>query len=339
MGNHENEATHGDVEITMDKCHIEEEYSEQAHKQKFGYTSSLTGRDRGLLARILRPNDRVLDAGCGQGALFKTTNKMIGTGGTIIGIDLCKPMLLLSKKAMRDVECKIHLVLADVEKLPIKHSSLDAAICSLGLHRMNPFTGLGEMYRVLKPWRYMIVTLPHCHDEDYRDLEHIPPELIPEDFVVKAWGRGFPHSVWRQEQETWREFNEWCKKNKPGVYQRIKEGWAYGYDDLEDGFRKIKDGKITSKEFEFIVERWEKKIREKSSINWVWFPTFKGFTELLESFRKAKNALLVYASSTKNLDSLRGGSAFEICGRIHSRKARHVVIVGKPSWSQDEGTC
>jgi hypothetical protein len=97
---------------------------------------------------------------------------------------------------------------------------------------------------------------------------------------------------------------------------------------------KLKDGEITAEEYKSIAERWEKKIG-REPINWVWFPTFRGFTELLETFREEKEALLIYTSSTKNLDSLREGTDFEIYRKIHS-KSRHVAILGKPSWAQDK---
>jgi len=155
-----------DIEITVDKRHLVQEYTRQAEKREFGYKSSLPSTDRGLLAKILRPSDTVLDAGCGQGALLETLGKLIAPRGTIIRIDLSIQMLLLAEKAARDTGCTFHLVRADVERLPLKHSSIDASISSLSLHRMNPQKSLEEMYRALKPSRYMIVTLPYSHDED-----------------------------------------------------------------------------------------------------------------------------------------------------------------------------
>lgn len=326
--------------IQIDKDEVGREYSEQASKNRYGYASSLgsPGSDQAQsLGSILREGDLVLDDCCGNGALFRALQERIGPGGTIIALDLSLPMLLRAREAAEGLACGVYLVLGDGERLPIKSGCFDAAICSLGLHRMNPLRGLEEMYRVLGAGRYMILTLPHGHSEDYRAMEHIPPSLIPRGYVPLGWEHGFPESVYAREQEAWRRFKEWCAANQPWLYEAIRDGWAYGYDDLESGFKDLEEGRITSQEFDARVEEFASRIGKEMPIVWVWFPSFRGFSRLLEEFRALEGAILIQASSTRNQHDLREGSPFEIYHRIHF-EGEHLAILGKPPWGQDEGT-
>ncbi|MEW6102534.1 MAG: class I SAM-dependent methyltransferase [bacterium] len=64
-------------------------------------------------------------------------------------------------------------VIADIENLPFLNNSLDTVICMQVLeHIKKPWRGLEEIYRVIKPEGYVIVSVPHIfyihgEPEDY----------------------------------------------------------------------------------------------------------------------------------------------------------------------------
>lgn len=124
-------------------------------------------------------------------------------------------------------------------------------------------------------------------------------------------------------------------KNAPSLHEMIQAGWAYGYSHLESSFKALDDGKITEQEFNFRLREYRSKTKKGTVTDWVWFPSFRGFTGLLEEFRAEKGALLVYACIKRNLKSLREGSEFENYREIYSSEGEHIAILGKPSWEEN----
>ncbi len=99
-------------------------------------------------ARI-RPDQRVLDVGCGTGVAAITAARQ---GATVVGSDLTPALLERaaehSKLAKLDIEWKE----ADAEALPFADASFDVVISQFG-HMFAPRAdvALAEMLRVLKP--------------------------------------------------------------------------------------------------------------------------------------------------------------------------------------------
>ena len=54
--------------------------------------------DAMLDAADLRPGERVLDIGCGNGATTIEAARRVGPGGVVVGIDLSAPMLGLARQ-------------------------------------------------------------------------------------------------------------------------------------------------------------------------------------------------------------------------------------------------
>jgi malonyl-CoA O-methyltransferase len=103
------------------------------------------------LAKPLLPKGaRVLDAGCGTGALF---TEAAGLGWRMVGFDLSGGMCTYAAR-------KNHPVInADATQMPITSESIDGIISSLMLQWANdPQAVLAEMQRVLTPGGYVVLS-------------------------------------------------------------------------------------------------------------------------------------------------------------------------------------
>lgn len=68
-----------------------------AEAERFDSMLAPFGR-RVLIAAGLQPGERVLDVGCGNGAVSLEATRSVGPGGTVIGLDLSAPMLALARR-------------------------------------------------------------------------------------------------------------------------------------------------------------------------------------------------------------------------------------------------
>lgn len=139
----------------------------------------------GPLARIflahmpIEPGQRLLDVACGTGVIAREAAYMVGTKGSITGIDLNEGMLDIARMHAPDSSTTLQWHKADAENLPFPDANFDVALCQQGLQFFpDKLVALQEMYRVLEPgglvgicvWR----SIEHspCHHELARACSH-----------------------------------------------------------------------------------------------------------------------------------------------------------------------
>lgn len=89
--------------------------------------------------------DKVLDVGCGTGAL---TAHLLSVGADVTAIDPSPPFIDAILKRFPNVEVR----LGTAEELPHSTATFDTALAQLVVHFMtNPLTGLSQMARVTRP--------------------------------------------------------------------------------------------------------------------------------------------------------------------------------------------
>ncbi len=108
-----------------------------------------------LIIRLLSPQkgEVILDAGCGTGIF---TLNILSSGSKAIGLDLSLPMLKGAEKKLKGYP--IHLVLADMLKLPFPDGFFDKAVSITALEFIEDAeAAVGELFRVTKRGGLVVV--------------------------------------------------------------------------------------------------------------------------------------------------------------------------------------
>ena len=115
--------------------------------------TSLGAHARQLHPLLLRqlgqiPHDRVLDVGCGTGALLDQRSRR-WPAGQYTGEDLSPKM---AETAQKKLDGRADILLGDAEALPLPDGRFQAVVCCDSFHHYpNPEAALGEFCRVLEP--------------------------------------------------------------------------------------------------------------------------------------------------------------------------------------------
>ncbi|OQY43091.1 MAG: hypothetical protein B6242_15430 [Anaerolineaceae bacterium 4572_78] len=113
-------------------------------------------RVRSILQLLnMKPNDMVLEVGCGTGNVIEKIPSHF-----LYGIDLST--LLLKKAMYRFADNSISLAQGNAEKLPFTGQSFDKIVCTEVIeHVINPKQILHEIARLAMPHAVIVVTIPN----------------------------------------------------------------------------------------------------------------------------------------------------------------------------------
>jgi len=101
----------------------------------------------------LRPGEHVLDIGCGAGMDTLVAAQMVGTGGTVTGIDMTPAMVAKARRSVAETGlAQVTIVEGSAEDLPFESASFDVVI-SNGVIDLIPDKDavFSEIARVLRP--------------------------------------------------------------------------------------------------------------------------------------------------------------------------------------------
>ncbi|MCX4679407.1 methyltransferase domain-containing protein [Streptomyces sp. NBC_01433] len=132
-----------------DHAHVQDFFTPRAADWDSRFPDDGPAYDAAVSALGLRPGDAVLDAGCGTGRALPALRSAVGSGGTVLGVDLTPAMLKEAVRAGR--ERSGVLLLADAARLPLRTGALDAVFgAGLISHLSRPEEDLGELARVVR---------------------------------------------------------------------------------------------------------------------------------------------------------------------------------------------
>jgi len=91
----------------------------------------------------------VIDAGCGEGRLAAV---LAGGGGCVVGVDLDADILRVAQSRRVAGDVRLHLIRADIERLPVATESADVVVAVTTLCFVaDPAGAVRELARVLRP--------------------------------------------------------------------------------------------------------------------------------------------------------------------------------------------
>jgi ubiquinone/menaquinone biosynthesis C-methylase UbiE len=140
---------------------LQREYARLAARYDQRWQSYVQATVRETLQRItVREGERILDIGCGTGALLATLARK-QPHAKLSGVDFSSQMLSV---AARRLPASLELRQAPAEALPFPAASFDRVISTSAFHYFrDPEGALGEMKRVLRPGGQVVIT-DWCHD-------------------------------------------------------------------------------------------------------------------------------------------------------------------------------
>lgn len=108
----------------------------------------------------LRPDERVLDVACGTGVVARLAAQLVGTTGTVAGLDVNPGMLAVARSATPP-GMRIEWHEASAEAMPLPDGSFDVVLCQMGLQFVpDKHAALREMRRVLARGGRLIFNVP-----------------------------------------------------------------------------------------------------------------------------------------------------------------------------------
>jgi SAM-dependent methyltransferase len=147
-----------------------------------------------LLAGLhLRGDERLLDLGCGRGAVLLMAAQAL-PAGRAVGIDLWKtadqsgndPAVTARNAALEGVADRVELLTGDMRALPFEDASFDVVVSSVAIHNIPDAAGraaaVDEAVRVLRPGGRLLIAdiratgeyVEHLRRRGLADVVHRP---------------------------------------------------------------------------------------------------------------------------------------------------------------------
>jgi len=122
-----------------------------------------------MLTTCIKPNDQILELGCGTGYF---TKEIVSTGAFVTAIDISPELINIAKTEI--TASNVIFLLENAYDLSFNENSFDQIIGSSVLHHLEIKKAIGEMFRVLKPGGRIFFTEPNMMNPQIAMQKNIP---------------------------------------------------------------------------------------------------------------------------------------------------------------------
>jgi ubiquinone/menaquinone biosynthesis C-methylase UbiE len=158
-------------------------------QQRLAETSDLYRRRLAVLEALgARPGERVLEVGCGAGALLPAIGSSVGPSGRVVGIDVSDDQIAAARRRCAS-QPNIETSVCDVRRLPYEAGSFEAFVAVQVIEYLDdPRQALTELRRVVASRARAVVLATNW---DTILWNTAVPELTRK--VQSAWRQHAPH--------------------------------------------------------------------------------------------------------------------------------------------------
>jgi ubiquinone/menaquinone biosynthesis C-methylase UbiE len=118
-------------------------------------------RLRAAAAALLRPRlgARLLDVGCGTGEVVRALAGLVGTHGSVVGVEPSATMVDEARRRTGQGNLRVEFRAGDIARLDFEDAAFDGVTCErVFQHLVAPETAIGELVRVTRPGGRIVVT-------------------------------------------------------------------------------------------------------------------------------------------------------------------------------------
>lgn len=138
-------------------------------------------RELGVLLARVGPGDSALDVCCGTGDFSFALSRVVGPGGSVVGLDFSQEMLALAREKSGRNQLYVDFVQGDALDLPFPSGRFDACTVGFGIRNVPDIGGaFAEMKRVCRVGGRVV-----C-------LEITRPQIVGFKMFYNIW---FDHAV------------------------------------------------------------------------------------------------------------------------------------------------
>ena len=147
----------GQLSVWRDSAGLDEKQAREHAARlelRAGAESEIAARDEYVRLLGVGPGERVLDVGCGSGAVTRTLAQRVAPGGSAVGLDASTALLKVARELANKagLGAIIEFKDGDCRALPFPDASFDAVVAATTLsHVPDPRRALAEMVRVTRP--------------------------------------------------------------------------------------------------------------------------------------------------------------------------------------------
>jgi SAM-dependent methyltransferase len=147
-------------------------------------------RDHAPLTKALlelsapQPGERVLDIGCGSGTTTLALAERVAPKGSVLGIDISKPMLEVARSRAAELRSTAEFVEADITHYPFVAHSFDLGFSQLGVMFFpDPIAAFRNIHAAMKPHARLVFC---CWRHPSEHLWAFIPESAAKHFLPPA---------------------------------------------------------------------------------------------------------------------------------------------------------